>query len=97
MTSPVRSMTGSGTFTLESEVGRIEAEARSVNNRFLKSTVRTHGPLSGVTPIVEEALRKQLQRGHVTVHVRFRPTTARWRPRSSGLRSTARASSPTTQ
>jgi len=69
-------MTGSGTFALESSVGRLEAEARSVNNRFLKSTVRTHGPLSGVTAIVEEALRKQLQRGHVTVHVRFRPTTA---------------------
>ena len=49
---------------------------RSVNNRFLKSTVRAHGPISGVTPIVEEVLRAKLQRGHVTVHMRFRPSAA---------------------
>lgn len=69
-------MTGSGTFVVETSLGRIEAEARSVNNRFLKSTIRTQGPLGGATPIVEAALRKHLQRGHVTVHLRFRPLTA---------------------
>jgi uncharacterized protein (TIGR00255 family) len=69
-------MTGSGSFALDTPMGRLEAEARSVNNRFLKSTVRSHGPISGVTPVVEAALRKGLQRGHVTVHVRFRPATA---------------------
>lgn len=69
-------MTGSGTFVVESSSGRIEAEARSVNNRFLKSTIRTQGPLSGTTPIVEAAVRKHLQRGHVTVFLRFRPLTA---------------------
>ena len=74
--SPVRSMTGSGTFALDTALGRFEAEARSVNNRFLKSTVRAHGPISGVTPIVEEVLRAKLQRGHVTVHMRFRPSAA---------------------
>ena len=66
-------MTGSGTFALDTELGRFEAEARSVNNRFLKSTVRSQGPLSGVTSLVEEALRAGIQRGHVTVHLRFRP------------------------
>lgn len=76
MSSPVRSMTGSGTFALDTPLGHFEAEARSVNNRFLKTTVRTHGPLSGVTSTVEEALRKALQRGHVTVHVRFRPAAS---------------------
>lgn len=76
MSSPVRSMTGSGTYTLDTPLGHLEAEARSVNNRFLKTTVRTHGPLSGVTSIVEDVLRKSLQRGHVTVHLRFRPATS---------------------
>jgi uncharacterized protein (TIGR00255 family) len=69
-------MTGSGTFALDTPLGHFEAEARSVNNRFLKSTVRTHGPISGVTPIAEAVLRKTLTRGHVTVHVRFRPSAS---------------------
>jgi len=66
-------MTGAGTFAIETPTGRLEAEARSVNSRFLKSTVRSVGPLPGITQLVEEELRRQLRRGHVTVHVHYRP------------------------
>jgi len=75
-TEPVRSMTGAGTFVLEAEVGRIEAEARSVNHRFLKTTVRTQGPLPSASQLVEDALKKVVRRGHVTVHLRYRPAPA---------------------
>ena len=79
---PVRSMTGAGTFVLEAPVGRIEAEARSVNHRFLKTTLRALGPLPSAGQLVEDALKKVVQRGHVTVHLRFQPApgagTAAW-------------------
>jgi uncharacterized protein (TIGR00255 family) len=66
-------MTGAATFVLEAPAGRLEAEARSVNHRFLKATVRTHGSLPGATAVVEDALRQAVRRGHVTVHLRLRP------------------------
>ncbi len=69
-------MTGSATHVVETDAGRFEAEARSVNHRFMKSTVRTHGPVPSVNDVVEAALRKSVRRGHVTVHVRFRPGPA---------------------
>ncbi len=73
---PVRSMTGAGTFVSESDLGRIEAEARSVNHRFFKASVRTHGPLTGASQVVEDALKKVVQRGHVNVFLRFRPASS---------------------
>lgn len=73
---PVRSMTGAGTFVVESSEGRIEAEARSVNHRFFKTTLRTQGPLPSAGTLVEDALKKVVRRGHVSVHLRFRPAPA---------------------
>ncbi len=76
MTNAVRSMTGSGAFVVETEVGRIEVEARSVNNRFLKSSVRGFGPLPQLDARVDACVKRFAKRGHVSVHVRFQPTTA---------------------
>jgi uncharacterized protein (TIGR00255 family) len=73
---PVRSMTGASTFVVESAEGRIEAEARSVNHRFFKTTLRTQGPLPNAGALVEDALKQVVQRGHVSVHLRFRPAPA---------------------
>ena len=73
---PVRSMTGAGTFVVETAAGRIEAEARSVNHRFLKTSVRAQGALPAATAAVEEVVRKVLRRGHVSVHLRLRPPPA---------------------
>ncbi len=82
MSDSVRSMTGAGTFAVDSASGRIEAEARSVNHRFLKVSLRAQGPLPAAAALAEDILKKHLQRGHVSVHLRLRPaatdtTTAR--------------------
>lgn len=73
MSSPLASMTGAATHVNESSIGRFEVELRSVNNRFLKTSVRVHGPAHGLDALVEEALRQRLERGHVSAHVRFTP------------------------
>ena len=70
---PVRSMTGSGSFAVDAGVGRVEAEARSVNHRFLKTTLRAHGPVPNVESAVEDCARRVAQRGHVTVTLRYVP------------------------
>ena len=69
-------MTGAGSAALDLEAGRFEAEARSVNHRFLKTSLRTSGPLPVLDAGVEEAVRARLQRGHVTVFVRHVPTAS---------------------
>ena len=69
---PLRSMTGAGSHVLQTETGRIEVEARSVNNRFLKTSVRALGPLPRVDTLVERVVRRHVARGHVSVHVRAR-------------------------
>ena len=74
MSEPVRSMTGAGTFAVETPLGRIEAEARSVNHRFLKTSVRAQGPLPQAAALAEDIVKKHLARGHVTIHLRLRPT-----------------------
>lgn len=71
--SVVRSMTGAGAFAASGPLGRFEAEARSVNHRFLKVSLRAQGPLPDLTQEVEERVRQQVQRGHVTVTLRFTP------------------------
>ena len=68
----MRSMTGAGTFALEAVPGRIDVEARSVNNRFLKSSVRASGPLPRIDALVERLVRERVRRGHVSVTLRAR-------------------------
>src|SRR5688500_20136455 len=64
-------MTGSGTATADGPAGRVDAEARSVNHRFLKTSIHLDGSLSALEPAVEERLRERVERGHVTVSLRF--------------------------
>jgi uncharacterized protein (TIGR00255 family) len=73
-------MTGSGSFAVDAPVGRVEAEARSVNHRFLKTTLRAHGPVPNVEAAVEESVRRHAERGHVTVTLRFVPTPGQGAP-----------------
>jgi uncharacterized protein (TIGR00255 family) len=71
----IRSMTGAGTAVVDdAALGRFEAEARSVNHRFLKTTTRAFGPLPPLEAAVEELVRARAQRGHVTITVRFVPS-----------------------
>lgn len=69
-------MTGAGTQVLEHALGRLEAEARSVNQRFLKVSLRTQGPLPDLLAEAEERVRARVQRGHVTLLLRFTPAPA---------------------
>jgi uncharacterized protein (TIGR00255 family) len=77
MPDPVRSMTGAGTAASDAPaVGRVEAEARSVNHRFLKTTVRAFGPLPALEGVVEDLVRSRMERGHVSVSLRFVPAAS---------------------
>jgi uncharacterized protein (TIGR00255 family) len=79
MPGPVRSMTGAGTAAIDDpSLGRFEAEARSVNHRFLKTTSRAMGPLPPLDGALEDLVRSRVERGHVTV-------TVRWSPAATGL------------
>lgn len=65
------SMTGSGNGVVDTPAGRVEAEARSVNHRFLKTSAHVGGMLAALEPAIEEKVRARCERGHVTVSVRF--------------------------
>jgi uncharacterized protein (TIGR00255 family) len=66
-------MTGLGTGVEESKAGRFEVEARSVNHRFLKVTLRLPPSLESIEPLVEEKVRGRVERGHVTLGLRHTP------------------------
>lgn len=66
-------MTGAGAAAVDHETGRYAVELRSVNNRFLKTSVRSQGPVTAVDRLVEECLKGRLVRGHVSAHIRFTP------------------------
>jgi uncharacterized protein (TIGR00255 family) len=67
-------MTGIGTHAVDAATGRFEAEARSVNHRFLKVSVRLPAGFEALEPLVEERVRAKVERGHVTVGVRHEPS-----------------------
>lgn len=70
------SMTGAGTASVDTALGRIEAEARSVNHRFLKVSTHLSSALSSLESEIENRVRARVERGHVTVSVRFTRSSA---------------------
>lgn len=70
----IRSMTGFG--TAEGAVGaaRVSVDVRSVNHRFFNPSIKLPSQLSRWEPEVREALRKSVNRGHVTVTARIQRT-----------------------
>lgn len=77
-------MTGFGTATLTPKSGAkadgadpsLRVEVRSVNHRFLQLKVRVPSELSNFEQLVEERVRKRLDRGSVTVHVAMQESAA---------------------
>jgi uncharacterized protein (TIGR00255 family) len=65
------SMTGAGTCVVDVPAGRFEAEARSVNHRFLKVSLHLGPSLSSLETGIEERIRGKVERGHVTVTLRY--------------------------
>ncbi len=51
-------------------------ETRSVNNRYLKSTIKLPESVQFVEPEIEKVLRSRITRGSVTINLRMRNSTA---------------------
>lgn len=58
---------------VDHDADRLAVEMRSVNHRFLKVSVRSTGPVPTLDRLAEEAVRRHIRRGHVSVHVHIRP------------------------
>ncbi|MEE9394738.1 MAG: YicC/YloC family endoribonuclease [Planctomycetota bacterium] len=65
------SMTGFGKSVREEAGCRIEVEARSVNNRFLKLQLRTSRSLQAFEAEIESLVKEQIERGTVNLSVRM--------------------------
>lgn len=72
----IRSMTGFGDASRSQDGVAYAVELRSLNNRYLKATVRLPEELLGLEPELESAIRKRLTRGSVTLTVHFKDTSA---------------------
>src|SRR5688572_17152303 len=69
----LRSMTGFGAAAAETAAVAVNVEIKSVNGRFLKTTVRSPGSLSAREGEIEARVRAALRRGSVTVTVHLHP------------------------
>lgn len=67
----IRSMTGYGEAELDTPVGRLRAEARTVNHRYFSLNMRLGRGLDRFEPHVREWLRALLPRGHVNFSLRL--------------------------
>src|SRR5262245_54855931 len=63
-------MTGYGEATFQSDALHLAVELRSVNNRYLKVTLRAGEPYNLLEPEVEKVVRRTVRRGTVLVHLR---------------------------
>jgi uncharacterized protein (TIGR00255 family) len=64
-----KSMTGFGSGVAESAAGRFVVEARSVNHRHLKTSIRAPFDVGTLESEIEESLRARCSRGAVSIHV----------------------------
>ncbi len=64
------SMTGYGEASYSSDQLRLAVELRSVNNRYLKVSLRAGEPYNLLEPEVEKVVRRSVKRGTVQVHLR---------------------------
>ncbi len=64
------SMTGYGEASYHSDVLNVAVELRSVNNRYLKVSLRAAEPYNLLEPEVEKVVRRSVRRGTIQVHLR---------------------------
>lgn len=69
--STIRSMTGFGAANAEVDGSKFAVEARSVNNKFLKTIVRLPDELAALETDLETAVGRRLRRGSVMVTIRW--------------------------
>jgi len=65
----IRSMTGFGDASSNDSGSVYAVEVRSVNNKFLKTSIRIPDRLASLEPEIEQIVRKMVSRGSVTVTV----------------------------
>ena len=68
----IRSMTGFGDASSESEGTHYLVEVRSLNNRYFKCSLRVAEAVAGLEAELESALRKRVSRGSFTLAVKLR-------------------------
>jgi uncharacterized protein (TIGR00255 family) len=64
------SMTGYGEASYSSDPLQVAIELRSVNNRYLKVSLRAVEPYNLLEPEVEKVIRRTIKRGTIQVHLR---------------------------
>src|SRR5919108_374561 len=64
------SMTGYGEASYQSDTVSVAIELRSVNNRYLKVSLRAAEPYNLLEPEFEKVVRRTVRRGTVQVHLR---------------------------
>src|SRR5688572_11089218 len=69
--SMIRSMTGYGEAELDTGLGRLRAEVRTVNHRHFSLNLRLARSLERYEPQVRDWLRAMLPRGHVNCSLRL--------------------------
>ncbi|HSJ13428.1 MAG TPA: YicC/YloC family endoribonuclease [Longimicrobiales bacterium] len=67
----IRSMTGYGDAELDTRVGRLRAEIRTVNHRYFSANLRLARVLERFEPQIRDWLRARLPRGHVNFALRL--------------------------
>ena len=65
------SMTGYGEANYQSDTLSVAIELRSVNNRYLKVSLRAAEPYNLLEPEFEKVVRRSVRRGTVQAHLRF--------------------------
>src|SRR2546430_456803 len=69
--SVLLSMTGYGEARYQSDTLNLSVELRSVNNRYLKVTLRATDPYHLLEPEFEKIIRRSVKRGTLQVHLRL--------------------------
>lgn len=67
----IRSMTGYGEAELDTPVGRLRAEIRTVNHRYFSANLRLARPVERFEHLIREWLRGFMPRGHVNFSLRL--------------------------
>ena len=76
-----RSMTGFGTAEGAVSGGRLRVELKTVNHRHFNPALKLPGELASIEGDLREALRKEFDRGHISVSVRW----AEWTQKGATL------------
>jgi uncharacterized protein (TIGR00255 family) len=76
----IRSMTGFGEAEVQTAVGVLRVEIRTVNHRFFSLNVRNPSALDRYEPQIKEWLKEHIARGHVNLTYRLEGTDAEGGP-----------------